>query len=120
MDSGSEARERAPRLATLPPDIAQQSLSRSAIILPLDAALRAVELLARQGHQLENWEGWVKMRDGARTKSLAHPGSFALPRDAVRAAEAAAAGMRRADATWQRSPEYPGAQLYYGLTYEAP
>ena len=120
MDPGSDARERARGLATLPPDLAQQSLSRTAIILPLAAAIAAVEQLAGQGHRLESWEGWVRMRDGARAKSLAHTGSFALPREPARAATSAIEGMKRADATWQRNPEYPGAQLFYGLTFDAP
>jgi hypothetical protein len=120
VDSGSEARERPPGPATLPPDLAEQSISRTSIILPLDAALRAIDHFTRQGYRVENWEGWVRMRDGARTRSLAHTGSFALSPDPARAAEAAIAGMRRADAAWQRNPEYPDAQLFYGLSFGAP
>jgi hypothetical protein len=116
---GSDARERVSDLAALPPEVSRQSLSPVAIILPLDAALRAIALLTKQGWRLENWEGWVQMRDGGRAKSLAHAGSFALPTDPTRAAETGVAGMKRADEIWRRNPEYPGAQLYYGLSFRS-
>jgi len=116
---GGDARERVSDLAALPPELSKQSLSRTTIILPKDAALQAITHLTKQGWRLENWEGWVRMRDGGRAKSLAHTGSFALPRDPARAAETAIAGIQRADAAWQRNPEYPGAQLFFGLSFSA-
>ena len=57
------------------------------------------------------------MRDGGRTRSLAHAGSFALSREAERAAQAATEGMRAAQARWDRDPEYPGAALYFALVF---
>jgi len=114
--SSNQSHERG-ALAALPPDIAQQSLTRSAIILPVDAALQALAHLARDGWRLECWEGWVKMRDGGRAKSLAHSGSFALPNDVARAAEVGSAGIRKSAETWKRTPEYPGATLYIELTF---
>lgn len=104
-------------LANLPPDIAQRSISKSSIILPLDAAIAAVDHMARAGRALENWEGWLRLSDGARTRSLAVNGSFAMSHDATRAAENAKKGMREASERWNRNPEYPGAQLYFGLTF---
>jgi hypothetical protein len=114
---GGDGRERVSDLAELPPELSKQSLSRGTIILPFDAALEAISVLTQQGWRLENWEGWVRMRDGGRARSLAHAGSFALPQDASRAADAGAMGIKRADEHWRRNPEYPGAQLYYGLTF---
>ena len=108
-----------PELAALPPDIARQSISDTQVILPFDAALAAIEHLTRSGRKLENWEGWVRMRDGNRAKSLSHGGSFALSRDPARAAETATAAMRRAREHWLRNPEYPDAELYFGLTFGA-
>jgi hypothetical protein len=116
---GGDARERISDLAALPPELSRQSLSRGMIILPLDAALQAIAHLTRDGWRIENWEGWVRMRDGGRAKSLAHAGSFSLPQDPARAADVAAAGMKRADERWRRDPEYPGAQLCYGLNFRA-
>ena len=106
-----------PGVGGLPPELAKQSLSQAAIILPFDAALEAIAHFTRLGHRLESWEGWVRMRDGSRAKSLTHGGSFALSRDPTRAAESATAGIRRARDYWQRNPEYPGAELYYGLSF---
>lgn len=106
-------------VGALPPELARQSLSQSVIILPLDAALEAIAHLTGTGHRLESWEGWVKLRDGSRAKSLTHGGSFALSRDPARAAESASSAMRRAREYWQRNPEYPGCELYYGLTFGA-
>jgi hypothetical protein len=118
-DSASSQSKDDSSLAALPPELASQSLSRTNIILPVDAAIQAIAHLSGQGRRLENWEGWVKMRDGGRAKSLAHSGSFALPADPARAGEVAAAGIRRAKAMWDRNPEYPGATLYVELTFGA-
>jgi hypothetical protein len=118
-DSGSGTSQDDSGLSALPPELASQSLSRTAIILPVDAALQAIAHLSGTRRRLENWEGWVKMRDGGRAKSLAHAGSFALPTDAARAAEVASAGIRRTKAMWDRNPEYPGASLYIELTYRS-
>ena len=106
-------------LAALPPELSKQSLSRAVIILPLDGALQAIEILTQRGRRLENWEGWVRLRDGGRAKSLSHSGSFALSRDPKRAAETAQASMRKAKASWERNPEYRGGELYFGLTFGA-
>lgn len=57
------------------------------------------------------------MRDGGRSKSLEHSGSFALPREPDRAADVARESMQRAQTRWERHPEYPGAALYFALTF---
>ena len=79
--------------------------------------MRAIEHMAGAGHRVEAWEGWVKLRDGGRAKSLTHSGSFSLPRDAQRAADVARDGLRRAQARWDRDPEFPNAALYFALTF---
>ena len=87
------------------------------IHLSYDAALKLIAERAAQGIALENWEGWVKLRDGTRAKSLDIQGSFALSRDPARAAAAATAGIERAWAQWQRRPEHPNAELLFGLSF---
>jgi hypothetical protein len=104
-------------LTALPPELSKQSISTSTVILPHDAALAAISHLTRQGRRLENWEGWVKFRDGTRAKSLSHVGSFALSHDPARAAESATEGIRRAQTLWDRNPEFADAALYFGLTF---
>lgn len=89
-------------------------------ILPYDAALKLIADRAAAGIALENWEGWVKFRDGGRAKSLSVAGSFALSRDAARAAATATAAIERAYGKWQRDPEYPNAELQFGLSFSEP
>lgn len=119
-EAGSrDPRETGADLTALPPELARQSLSKVLIILPFDAAIQAIAHLTQSGRLLESWEGWVQMRDGSRAKSLSHSGTFALSRDPARAAEVATGAIKRADATWKRNPEYPGAVLCYGLNFGA-
>lgn len=115
--SGGEPRGNNADLAALPPELAKQSISRAAIVLPKDAAIDAIAHLTKNGRRIENWEGWIQMRDGMRMKSITNPGSFALPRDATRAAETASEAIRRAQAMWDRNPDYANAALYFGLTF---
>ena len=103
-------------LALLPADLAARSISQREIVLPLSAAERAIEHLSASGHRLEGWEGWVSFPDGGRTTSLRLPGSFVLPMDGARAAAVTLESIRKAQAVWDRSPEYPGASLYFCLT----
>ncbi len=112
-----DPRGRSADLVALPAELADQSLSQVVIILPLDAALQAITHLTQNGRRLESWEGWVKMRNGSRVKSLDHGGSFALSRDPARAAESATEAIKRADAVWKRHPEYEDALLCYGLNF---
>ena len=107
-------------LEALPPELGKQSLSSASIILPLDGAIRAIAYLTERGKRLEQWEGWVRLPDGGRAKSLSHGGSFALSRDPARAAEVAGTAMRRAAEYWARNPEYPNAELCFGLTFGSP
>ena len=103
-------------LSLLPSALADKSISAREIVLSLPDAERAIEHLRKSGHRLESWEGWVKFADGSRTRSLRHPGSFVLPPDGARAAAVALEHIRKAQETWDRTPEYPGAALYFCLT----
>jgi hypothetical protein len=119
-ESGGEPRGTNADLNALPPELAKQSVSAAAVVLPLDAALGAIAHLSKKGRRLESWEGWVQLRDGTRMKSITHPGSFALPRDTARAAQTASEAIRRAQAMWDRNPDYANAALYFGLTFVEP
>ena len=102
-------------LALLPGDLRERSRSKLDIVLEGADALRALEHLAEAGHRVETWEGWVWLADGGRTRSLVHPGPFALPMDVAGAAAVAREGIERAVAAWARRPEYPGATLAFCL-----
>ena len=90
------------------------------LVLPFDAALKEITERAARGIRLENWEGWVQFPQGMRAKSLSVSGSFALSRDPARAAAIATEAMGRAKAKWERDPEYPGAELLFGLAFGEP
>jgi hypothetical protein len=105
-----------PNLAALPDDLAARSLSKQDVVMRHDDALAALEHLRRAGMRIESWEGWVRLADGTRTKSLMHQGSFALPLDAAASIDAAREMITQAQRRWDRGPEYPGAELYFKLT----
>ena len=79
-------------------------------------ALAALDHLERAGLRVESWEGWVRLADGTRTKSLAHQGTFALPLDAAASVSAARDMIGQAQRRWDRTPEYAGGELYFKIT----
>ncbi len=103
-------------LALLPQDLAARSLSRQDLVLRHDDTLAALEHIGRAGLRVESWEGWVRLPDGMRTKSLVHQGSFALPLDPSASVTATREMIADAQRRWDRTPEYPGADLYFKLT----
>lgn len=103
-------------LAVLPEELAARSLSKQDVVMRHDDALTALEHLGRAGLRIESWEGWVRLADSTRTKSLMHQGSFALPLDASASITTARDMISEAQRRWDRSPEYPGAELYFKLT----
>ena len=48
----------------LPPEIARHSISRREIVLPLDAAIAAVDWCAIKQIHILGWEGWIHTEDG--------------------------------------------------------
>lgn len=115
VDSPGTPDSRAPQLAFLPPELAGRSLSPHDLAFSLPDAELALDHLAADGHRVVAWDCWVLWPSGARARSLAYSGSFALPLDVARAAEAARDGMRRVQSRWERSPEYPGTTLYFTM-----
>lgn len=103
-------------LAVLPEELAARSLSKQDVVMRRDDALTALDHLGRAGMRIESWEGWVRLADGTRTKSLMHQGSFALPLDASASITTARDMISEAQRRWDRSPEYPTGELYFKLT----
>lgn len=103
-------------LAVLPDELAARSLSKQDVVMRHDDAVTALDHLGRAGLRVESWEGWVRLADGTRTKSLMHQGSFALPLDASASIDVAREMISQAQRRWDRTPEYPGAELYFKLT----
>ena len=103
-------------LAVLPDELAARSLSKQDVVMRRDDALAALDHLGRAGMRIESWEGWVRLADGTRTKSLMHQGSFALPLDAAASITTARDMLSEAQRRWDRAPEYLGGELYFKLT----
>lgn len=103
-------------LAMLPAELAARSLSRQEVVLRHDDALVALDHVERAGLRVESWEGWVLLADGTRTKSLSHPGTFALPLDAATSVATVREMIGPAQRRWERSPEYAGGELYFKIT----
>jgi hypothetical protein len=103
-------------LAMLPAELAARSLSRQEVVMRHDDALAALEHLERADLRVESWEGWVRLADGTRTKSLLHQGTFALPLDAAASVATAREMIGQAQRRWDRSPEYAGGELYFKIT----
>jgi hypothetical protein len=113
---GEIARMSSAHLAVLPEELAARSLSKHDVVMRYDDALTALDHLGRAGLRIESWEGWVRLADGTRTKSLLHQGSFALPLDAAESVSSAREMIMQAQRRWDRGPEYAGGELYFKLT----
>lgn len=105
-----------PHLAMLPAELAARSLSKHEVVMRHDDALAALEHLERAGLRVESWEGWVRLADGTRTKSLSHQGTFALPLDSAASVATAREMIGQAQRRWDRAPEYAGGELYFKIT----
>jgi len=51
-------------LELLPSRLRDLSISPREIVLPLDAALEAIDILESQGAYILGWEGWIKDAEG--------------------------------------------------------
>jgi hypothetical protein len=112
-------------LDLVPERIRKLSLSDDELVLPLDAAIEAVELLEKEGFLILCWEGWLRYADGAVGHSLSYQGSREIRR---RPDEAWADFSTRARQSFVQSateslqkfvikPENPGAELYFCLVF---
>ena len=110
-------------LSLLPQDLRSRSQSDREIVLGLDDALAASQVLEAQGVSCAAWEGWVRDRDGGHFQHAGFPGAEGAPRqpaqpwsDHVRASwEAARAAMRADQARWNSGWTWPGEALFFLL-----
>lgn len=113
--SGDSPASLSRHLALLTPELAGRTQSAHELAFLLDDAELAVRQFVAAGQRVTAWDCWVRFNSGARARSLAHSGSFALPLDVGRAGEAVIKGMRREQEKWDRSPEHPEATLYFTI-----
>lgn len=100
----------------LPSQLAERSLSKQDVVMRHDDVLAALDHFAKAGLRVESWEGWVRLADGTRTKSLVHQGTFALPLEASASVATTREMIGQAQRRWDRSAEYAGGELFFKLT----
>lgn len=52
------------KLHLIPPELARHSISPLEIVLPIELALEAIDLLETHGRLILGWEGWLLYPDG--------------------------------------------------------
>ena len=94
-------------LELLPKRLRDLSISSREIVLPMEAALEAIDLLESQEAHILGWEGWVKGEDGRVGHGSAPQGTVSLDKLSVHeAAQLCRETIPAQAAKWQR--EHPG------------
>ncbi len=102
-----------------------QSLSSDELVLPLENAIEAVEVLEKHGFLILCWEGWLKYSDGAFGHSVRHQGTTESQRLVDESWDAFTLRAKKyflktaADNAkiYAFKPENPRAKLYFGLIF---
>jgi len=109
-----------PQLEILPPDIARRSISRREIVLPLDAAIAAVDWCATNRIHILGWEGWVQSPDGRVGHGNAPQGTTSLEDLSVLdAADFCRQTIRAAALEWTETYPKTTDRLHFCITVEA-
>lgn len=107
-------------LDLLPPEIAARSISRNEIVLPLPEALKAVDIMERDGIAILGWEGWIRTEDGRVGHGDAPQGTASLEQCAVaQAAEICRRTMTEEAAEWESGNKGSSDRLYFCITVRA-
>jgi hypothetical protein len=97
-----------------------RSASTRELVLPFEVTLAALETLEASGARLLGWEGWLRQSNGSLGHSAEHQGTISLGgRDATQAFPLVRQTMRESHLQHLRSPEIPGSELLFCITYEA-
>ena len=106
-------------LELLPADIAKISISDDEIVLPMEQALVAIDLLEKRGIRVVGWEGWIKDREGDIGHSNAPQGTVSLAHLSVsQAAEVCRRTIREEGEKWRRENLNSPDELYFCITCE--
>lgn len=101
----------------MPPRLAVLSISEKEIVLPLDAALEAVDYLERHGRHILGWEGWVKTPDGRVGHGSAPQGTVSLEKFSIaEAADICRATMPEDAKIWATENPATKESLYFCIT----
>jgi len=106
-----------PQLQMLPPQIAQQSISRREIVLPLHAAIAAIDYCANNHIQILGWEGWIQSFDGRLGHGNAPQGTTSLDHLSIRdAADFCRRTVSDAALQWTRTNLGTTDRLHFCIT----
>ena len=94
----------------LPPEMRVKSADEHEIVLPLEDALHAIEILKKKGHERIGWEGWVQHADG--TIGCASP---IIGTTDMFPADHCIETMRPAQAEWDQDVARRGQKLLFCL-----
>jgi hypothetical protein len=104
----------------LPKRLLDASASSTELVLPFIEALEALDLLQRSGAAVLGWEGWLRYPDGRKGHSQAHQGTADIAGEKRLAPYLLCREtMQKAHSKHSASPEQPGAELLFCITYAA-
>ena len=105
------------QLKLLSPEIAQQSISQREIVLPLNAAIEAVDYCALNQIHILGWEGWLQTQDGRVGHGNAPQGTVSLEGLSITdAAEFCRNTIRAAALEWSENHPEATDRLYFCIT----
>jgi hypothetical protein len=101
----------------LPQRLRELSISPREIVLPIDAALEAIDLFESRGVHILGWEGWVKDAAGKVGHGTAPQGSASLDKLSLQqAAQLCRDTIPGEAAQWARDNAGTTDQLHFCLT----
>lgn len=107
-------------LELLPVDLAKLSIDENEIVLPMEEALLAIDVLEKQGIRILGWEGWVQGQNGRIGHGNAPQGTVSLDDLSVsQAADVCRRTIREDWERWQRDNPQSSSQLYFCITCAA-
>ncbi|HDR8961110.1 hypothetical protein [Burkholderia vietnamiensis] len=108
------------QLQCLPPEIALQSISRREIVLPLNAAIAAIDYCANNKIRILGWEGWIQSPDGRVGHGNAPQGTTSLEDLSIpEAADFCRRTIAAAALEWTENNLGTTDRLHFCITVEA-
>jgi len=106
-------------LSLLPTAIAGQSISKDELVLPLEAALKAIEFFEANNVKVHGWEGWLKMPDGRVGHGTAPQGTGSLEAcSTAEAADVCRTTILEADKSWKKEHADAAGTLHFCLSVD--
>ncbi|WP_124448642.1 hypothetical protein [Burkholderia sp. Bp8992] len=107
------------QLEILPPEIARHSISRREIVLPLNAAIAAIDWCAINQIHLLGWEGWIQSADGRVGHGNAPQGTTSLESLSIPdAADFCRRTIRAAALEWSKTYPETTDRIHFCITVD--